>query len=707
MIPRKFWGHLMSTQAREDDEKLYGWESIASYLGCSAKTARKRERENALPVHSDGGGPERRRVFAYAGELDAWQQQQDHASLVAEAEAPAVDAVKPEDAAPLPASRHGKPVRLIVGASLLFLALVLVFACVSRVPELKNFSQLTSNNLEKNGIVISGQTIYFGQEFHGHLALTAMPTSGGAQRTFWAPPTNVTPVSVSPDGRILLALTAASTEEEHQLWVVPLGQGVPYRLGALSGQAAALSPDGQTVALATGSRIVLSNLKGDRMRTVASFATMPSGLSWSSRGDRLRCFLVDAQRERNFGWAEISGANWDTVAIHPIAAEFEGTFSNALLPGGEDQLTMAGGKGGKNSEIAWLHFGRLGWHRFLRVTPLQNLFGFMSGLSYASSPARIFLLLQQRQREPILRFDAGAQKFSPFLPGTDAMDLDYARDGQWLAYTTLPDKALWISRADGSEKRRITAAPDRVDLPRWSPDGAQLAFTMKTPGKSWRIYIVNRATGVMHEAVQGTDSQGGPTWSPDGRFLYYGTVHCEYLHNCMVRRMDLIAGTTETVPGSENLYTARLSPDGFYLAALNTENHDLMLYEVVRRRWRVLASDLRGTDLSWSRDSQTLYASDLGAHVGIVAIHVSDGQRHTVVDMHAIDQLNLSTPQDMTFSLAPDNAVLLRHRTAPYEIYMYELHDGFAWRAAQIQQSLEWLLNLRAVELLSGLGRLL
>lgn len=71
----------METLAREDDEKLYGWESIASYLGCSAKTARKRERENALPVHSDGGGPERRRVFAYARELDAWQQRQGHSSF--------------------------------------------------------------------------------------------------------------------------------------------------------------------------------------------------------------------------------------------------------------------------------------------------------------------------------------------------------------------------------------------------------------------------------------------------------------------------------------------------------------------------------------------------------------------------------------------------------------------------------------------------
>jgi hypothetical protein len=83
--------------------------------------------------------------------------------------------------------------------------------------------------------------------------------------------------------------------------------------------------------------------------------------------------------------------------------------------------------------------------------------------------------------------------------------------------------------------------------------------------------------------------------------------------------------------------------------------------------------------LSWASDSQTLYASDLGTNAGIVAIRVRDGQRRTAVDMHAIDQLDLATPQDLKFSLAPDNAVLLRHRTSPYEIYSYDLQNRFSF----------------------------
>jgi 6-phosphogluconolactonase (cycloisomerase 2 family) len=153
----------------------------------------------------------------------------------------------------------------------------------------------------------------------------------------------------------------------------------------------------------------------------------------------------------------------------------------------------------------------------------------------------------------------------------------------------------------------------------------------------------------------------------------------EYLHNCAVHSIDLIAGTTETVKGSENLHTARVSPDGAYLAALNVESHKLMLYERASHHWRVLAPAITGTDLSWTSDSQTLYVSDLGANAGIVAIRVRDGRRYTAVDMHAIDQLDLATPQDLTFSLSPDNSVLLLHRTSPYEIYMYDLHYRFSF----------------------------
>lgn len=668
-------------QESAENETLYGWESIASYLGCSAKTARKRERENALPVHLDGGGPERRRVIAYASELDAWRQRQQ------EALEPTLQALAPS-AAPneIPAAitmprQMPTPRRLLrFGALALLLIIVVLCLCsVQQVPELKNLRPLTANNLEKSGIVAAGSTLYFGQEYQGHLALTAMPASGGTPRTLWAPTMNVTPVSASKDGKNLLALTSVSTEDEQQVWVAPLESGPPYRLGTLTAHAATLAPDGQTVALATGNRIVLSNLMGGNVRVIASLQGMPSDLVWSADGNRLRCFLINSQQEKISGWVEISGKHWEKIAQHPLNTSFEAIMANALLPGGADLLTAADAAGRKNSAITWLHFGGFGWSRALRVTPLQNLLGSVYGLCTLASPTRIFFLLQQKQRDSVLRFDEGTRTFTPVLPGTDAIDLNYSRDGRWVAYSSLPERALWISRADGREKKQITSAPNIVELPRWSPDGQQLAFTMKSPNRPWRIYIVDRDTGAMHEAVQGNDSQGGPSWTPDGRFLLYGNVHCEYLHSCAVRSINLIAGTTEKVPGSENLFTARLSPDGASLAAINADSHQIMLYERGAHRWRALGPAIRGTDLSWSSDGQTLYASDPGARAGIIAIRVRDGQQRTVVDMHLLDQLNLATPQDLKFSLGSDNAVLLHHRTSAYEIYQYDVQRRFSF----------------------------
>ena len=52
-------------------EKLVSWKSIAKYFECDERTAKRWERERALPVHRAPGG-KRSGVFAYVSELDSW-----------------------------------------------------------------------------------------------------------------------------------------------------------------------------------------------------------------------------------------------------------------------------------------------------------------------------------------------------------------------------------------------------------------------------------------------------------------------------------------------------------------------------------------------------------------------------------------------------------------------------------------------------------
>jgi dipeptidyl aminopeptidase/acylaminoacyl peptidase len=78
---------------------------------------------------------------------------------------------------------------------------------------------------------------------------------------------------------------------------------------------------------------------------------------------------------------------------------------------------------------------------------------------------------------------------------------------------------LWVASTDGSEARQFTFG-DQVDkLPRWSPDGAQIAFlsNRENPEKPARLYLIPFSGG---EARPLTEIQGNLndfTWSPDGK----------------------------------------------------------------------------------------------------------------------------------------------------------------------------------------------
>jgi Tol biopolymer transport system component len=61
-----------------------------------------------------------------------------------------------------------------------------------------------------------------------------------------------------------------------------------------------------------------------------------------------------------------------------------------------------------------------------------------------------------------------------------------------------------------------------VHAPRWSPDGKQVVFMGRNPGKGWRIYLVpSEGEREPQQVAAGDDSQTAPDWSPEGGSLVY------------------------------------------------------------------------------------------------------------------------------------------------------------------------------------------
>src|SRR6185437_9774120 len=112
----------------------------------------------------------------------------------------------------------------------------------------------------------------------------------------------------------------------------------------------------------------------------------------------------------------------------------------------------------------------------------------------------------------------------------DVRDPQCSPDGKWVAYmvstvNTKDDKHsshIWMVRTDGSQDMQVTESQESESGPEWSPDGKYLSFTSGRPGpaKGNQVWLLSREGG---EAQQLTAIKKGHLegyeWSPDSNRL--------------------------------------------------------------------------------------------------------------------------------------------------------------------------------------------
>jgi WD40 repeat protein len=207
-------------------------------------------------------------------------------------------------------------------------------------------------------------------------------------------------------------------------------------------------------------------------------------------------------------------------------------------------------------------------------------------------------------------------------------------------------------------------------LPRWSPDGTQIAFFSWTASETPRIYLVPAAGGTPRRATTGVLPEADPSWAPDGRRLALGSglgLEGSDSPNAVIRILALDTGQMTIVPGSQGLFSPRWSPDGRFIAALSFDSMRLMLFDVAAGRWTQLfcnGSTFLGWE-SWSPDSRLL-SYQAGAF-GIRRVAIADRRTEVVVSGVGPDLANGLLGSWIGY--APDGSPMVLIDAGTHDIY--------------------------------------
>ena len=123
---------------------------------------------------------------------------------------------------------------------------------------------------------------------------------------------------------------------------------------------------------------------------------------------------------------------------------------------------------------------------------------------------------------------------SRYFSGADLFNLEVATDpqispdGRTIAYVRksndiMTDKArqtIWLVDTATGQQRPLLAGSGSYSSPRWSPDGARLAY-VAADGGSPQLYVRWMASGESARITGLPDSPDSIVWSPDGRRIAY------------------------------------------------------------------------------------------------------------------------------------------------------------------------------------------
>jgi eukaryotic-like serine/threonine-protein kinase len=500
------------------------------------------------------------------------------------------------------------------------------WASTSPTPEVSHYTQLTHDGEAKFLVGSDGSRLYLGVGALTAPGIAQMPVSGGDPVRIPIPSANALPVALSPDDTELLAIERQVADDEFpsRLWRLPTANGPPHRVGNVLATDATWSPDGAMLAYCVRGDLFLSANNGTGARKLVSLKGIVHAPQFSPDGTKLR-----------FTWQDLTNASlslWEVTV--------EGKHLHPLLPGWHQPSTEANGKWTADGKFFLFQADGQIW----ALPEKTGLFGRVDGkpVQLTSSPIPLASPLPSKDGKKLFvvgstlhgmlsRYDRNLGQFLPFLSGLSAENTTFSRDGKWIAYVTYPTGNLWRSRVDGSDRLQLTNSLIYPLLPRWSPDGKQIAFWGYQTGTVDEIYVVPAKGGTPQPLVPGNSvARREPNWSPNGDRILFEEVAPN--GPPLLRLLDLQSHRISSVPGSFGYGSPRWSPDGRHILAVNKHERKMVLFDFQTGKW----SDLSEKTIdfpNWSRDGKYVYFLHYPENPALLRIRINDRKLEQVADL--------------------------------------------------------------------------
>jgi Tol biopolymer transport system component/DNA-binding winged helix-turn-helix (wHTH) protein len=589
--------------------------------------------------------------------------------------APQLAEVKP--LAPLETEIRHRLNWLAISSAAAFFALsatlALLYLRPAPVPRVLTIIPVTHDGMQKADPVTDGELLYFSEGNGGHnWKLFQVPVAGGDTLALgsYAKPR---PYEISRNRSELLAGVDwdGLHKMEPEITIIPLPNGPPRRLGIFATWAA-WSHDEKRVIYATPTGKIFSATRGAaNIQKLAEVEGFISHLRLSPDGTHVRFTLEDPAQTRSELW-EMSADGQNLHRLFSNRSASAADCCGSWTPDGRYYVFERVQNDGLFQRGLWaIRESRSPFHP-TPPEPVPITIGPLDWLNpIVSRDGRTVYAVGSQSRGELVHYNLRTKEFDPF-PGTSLTELDFSRDGQWVTFVSTPNRLLWRCRIDGSERLQLTDTAVQAALPRWSPDGKQIAFMAREPGKRWKINLVSAQGGALRPILDEDRNEVDPTWGSDNNSLAFGRLYGSTgAEKQAIFVVDLNTKKVAELPGSQNLFSPRWSPDGRYMAAIQGDLSRLMIFDFHTRTW----ADWVATAVNfpaWSADSKWIYFDTAkAAEPAYYRVRVGETAAERLFSLESIP---LFWGEWGTWSgLAPDGSGLFVRDASAQEIYALKM----------------------------------